>query len=209
MASASAGQRLPPADGRIDISGIELQPVAAAAGALGGEHRRAAPEKGVEHDITAGRAVEDRVGDHCYGLHGWVQRQEIALLAATGEGVGSRVMPDIAAVAPVLAELDIVAVPVAAVLKDKNKLVLAAVERAHPGIVLDPDAEVFQLAIGFATGSQQLFEMAPVHADEVQRAVDAECGEVAESLAEKGGELGSIHLARGHREGAMVDRAEA
>jgi len=27
-------------------------------------------------------------------------------------------------------------------LKTKDKLVLAAVERAHPGIILDPDAEV-------------------------------------------------------------------
>jgi hypothetical protein len=31
----------------------------------------------------------------------------------------------------------------------------------------------------------------------------------AKSLAEKGGEFGLVHLARGHREGAMVDRAEA
>src|ERR1700746_1555366 len=114
MTRAAAGQRLPATDNRIDVESIELQPVATAAGALGGDQGRAAAEKGVEHDVAAGRAVEDRVGNHCYGLHGWVQRQEIALLAATGEGVGSRVMPDIAAVAPVLAELDIVAVPVAA-----------------------------------------------------------------------------------------------
>jgi hypothetical protein len=86
-----------------------------------------------------------------------------------------------------MAELDIVAVPVAAVFEDEHQLVLAAIERAHPGIVLDPDAEVFQLAIGVAAGGQQLVDMAPVHADVLQRAVNAECREVAERLTQKGG----------------------
>src|SRR5690349_18315748 len=97
-----------------------------------------------------------------------MQRRQIALLAAPGEGIGPGVIPDIAAVAPELAELDIVAVPVAAVFENEDKLVLTAVERAHPGIVLDPDAEVFQLAIDAAAGGQQVLGMAPVHADEVQ-----------------------------------------
>ncbi len=66
-----------------------------------------------------------------------------------------------------MAELDIVAVPVAAMFENEDKLVLTAVERAHPGIVLDPDADVFQLAISVAAGSKQLFDMAPVHADVV------------------------------------------
>jgi D-hexose-6-phosphate mutarotase len=35
-----------------------------------------------------------------------MQRQEIALLAAAGEGIGSGITPHIAAVAPKLAELD-------------------------------------------------------------------------------------------------------
>src|ERR1700730_11665126 len=41
----------------------------------------------------------------------------------------------------------------------------------------------------------------PVHADKVDRAV-------AESVAEKHGELGAVHLPRSHRERAMMDRAE-
>jgi hypothetical protein len=83
-------------------------------------------------------------------------------------------LPNIAAVTAELAELDIVAVPVTAVFEDEDQLVLAAVERAHPGIVLDPDAEIFRLAIDAAAGGQQVFGMAPVHADEVQRTVNAE-----------------------------------
>src|SRR5438045_5237301 len=85
---------------------------------------------------------------------------------------------------------------------------LATIERAHSTVGLDPDAEVFQFAIDAAAGGQQLFGMAPVHADKVQRAIDAECDEVAEGLAEKGGEFDPGHLPASHREGAMMDRAE-
>ena len=97
---------------------------------------------------------------------------------------------------------------VATVFKDKDELVLAAVERAHPGIV-DPDTEVFQLATSSAASGQQLCNVPPIHADVVQGSLNAECRKVAETVAEKGGEFGAVHLARGHRERAMVDRAEA
>src|ERR1700732_5238233 len=109
MTSAPADQRLPAADDRIDIGGIELQPVAAPASALGGHHSRAAAEKGIEHDIAAGRAVEDRIGDHRHRLHGRMQRQTVTLLAATGEGVDLRVVTDIAAGTPEVADMDIIA----------------------------------------------------------------------------------------------------
>ena len=113
-------------------------------------------------------------------------------------------MPDIAAVAAELAELDVVAVRSAALLEDKDELVLAAVERAHTGIIFGPDAEVLQFAVGFGTCGQQLFDMAPVHANVVQRASCTEGGHVPQSLTEKGGEFGPVHLAEAHREGAMA-----
>src|ERR1700730_11830910 len=191
------------------MTGVELQPVAPRAGALGGDQCRAAAEEGIEQNIAASRAVEDRIGDHRHRFDRWMERQEIALLAAAGEGVGPGVTPDIAAISAVLAEPDVVAVRAASLFEYKHKLVLAAVERAHPAIVLDPNTEVFQLAVGLSSSRQQLVEMAPVHTDVVQRAVEAERGEGAKSLAEKGSEFGLVHLARGHREGAMVDRAEA
>src|SRR5262249_45129895 len=122
MTGTAAGQRLPAVDGRIDITRIELEPAAAPAGALGRDHRRAAAEKGVEHNLAAGRAVEDRVGDHRHRLDGRMQRQEIALLAASGERVGPGIVPDVAAVAPKLAELDIVAVRPATLFKHKDEL---------------------------------------------------------------------------------------
>src|SRR5580692_11493753 len=154
MKSAPAAQLLPAADDRVDVAGVELQPVASPAGTLGGDQCRAAAEEGVEHDVAASRGVEDRVGDHRHRFDRRVERQEIALLAAAGEGVGPGIAPDIAPVAPELAELDVVAVPTAAVLEHEDKFVLAAVERAHPAIVLDPDTEVFQLSAtgGIPTG---------------------------------------------------------
>jgi hypothetical protein len=36
----------------------------------------------------------------------------------------------------------------AAVFEDEHELMLAAVKRAHSSIVLNPDAEVFQFAMG-------------------------------------------------------------
>ena len=109
-----AGPSLPAADNRVDVDRIELQPVAAPAGAVGSDHGGAAAEKGVEHDLTAGRAVEHRIRDHCHRLYGRVQRQQITFLAATGEGIDPGVVPDIAAIAAKPAELDIVVMPVVA-----------------------------------------------------------------------------------------------
>src|SRR6266478_9826225 len=105
MKSASAAQFLPAADDRVGINGVELHTVAAPAGAFGGDQRRAAAEKGVEHDVAASRAVEDRVADHRHRLDGRMQRKQIAFLAAAREGIGPGIAPDIAAVAAELAEL--------------------------------------------------------------------------------------------------------
>src|SRR5438477_3855739 len=176
---AAAVQRLPAADDRVDIGGVELQPVTPPAGALGGDHRCAAAEKGVEYNLAAGRAVEDGVGDHRHWFHGRVQRQQIALLAATGEGIGARVVPHIAAVAPEPTELNVIAVILAAVFENGDKLVPAPIERAHPGIVLDPDAEVFELAVYPAADGEQVFAMALVHEQDMQQAIDAAGCDVA------------------------------
>src|SRR5205085_1129984 len=129
MPGGVAGQLLPATDNRIDIARIELRPVAAPAGALGRDHRRAAAEETVEHDVAAGGAVEDRVGHQAHRLHGRVQRQQVSLLGLARERVGPGVLPDIAAVPAEPAELDVVAVRPLARLEDADELMLAAVER--------------------------------------------------------------------------------
>src|SRR5262249_10321268 len=93
--------------------------------------------------------------------------------------------------------------------EDKDQLVLIAIERAHSGIVLDPDAKVLGLAVKGAAGGQQCVEMAPVHADVVQRAVNTEGREVAEYPAERGDEFRAIYLAGTHRRRAMAHCAKA
>src|ERR1700704_3105955 len=120
----------------------ELDAAAAPTGALGSDQAGAAPEEAVEHDLSPGGRVEDRVGHQRHGLHGRMKRQQVPLLGLAREGVDSGVPPDIAAVSLKAPELDVVAGRSPPGLEDEDKLVLAAVEGAHPAIVLDPNAEV-------------------------------------------------------------------
>ena len=95
-----------PPDDHVAISRIELDAVAAPSGLLGGDQRGAAAGEGVEHDATALRAVENRIGDQLDRLYGGVEREfRIAILAET---IDARIRPDIGPIAAVFAELDIV-----------------------------------------------------------------------------------------------------
>jgi hypothetical protein len=76
VTGAPTGSRLPAANGRVDIGRIELQPAAATTRSVGRDYRRAAAEKGIEHDGTAGRTIEDRVGHHRHRFDRRVQLQE-------------------------------------------------------------------------------------------------------------------------------------
>ena len=123
--------------------------------------------------------------------------EQVAFLAAPAEMAGRRIMPNIGPVAPELAELNVVPMRPVPILQHKDELVLAAVQRAHPGIVLDPDAEILELAVEAVGGEQQLQLMAPIHADVVQRAVDAVLHQVLERTAQKKDILFSVHFSGG------------
>src|SRR5262249_27153258 len=69
----------------------------------------------------------------------------IALVAAPPEIVDRRIVPDIRPVSAKLPELHIIAVRRDTGFEHQDQLVLAAIERAHAGIVLDPRAEVLEL----------------------------------------------------------------
>ena len=60
-----------------------------------------------------------------------------------------------------------------------------------------------------AAGGQHLPEVAPIHADLMDRTVDAVLGEQAKNRFEECGEFRLAHLAATHREVAMTDAAEA
>src|SRR6202521_1230648 len=131
-----ARERLPAPDDGVDVAGIDLEPVAASARALGRDHRGAAAEETVEHDVAARRAVEDRVGDERDRLHRRMQREQIAFVRRAAEGIRAAVVPNIRTMATVPTQLDVVPVRPAAVLEDKDELVLTSVEATHSGIVL-------------------------------------------------------------------------
>src|SRR5690242_14676580 len=61
-------------------------------------------------------------------------------------------------------------------LEDKNQLMAAAVEGSHPGVIFGPHTEVLECAVDLLAGGQQLEHVAPIHANEMQRAVDAVAG---------------------------------
>src|SRR4051812_45142349 len=160
---AVSGEALPSADRGIDIERIELDPATGPADAFGGQQRRAAAHKGVEDEVAARRAIEDRVRDQGDRFHRRVKGGKVPFLAFPSELVGAWVVPDIAAVAAMPTQLDIVPMRGTAVLKYEDQLVLAPVKRAHAGVVLDPDAQVFELWVDSQRGRQQLVLMTPIH----------------------------------------------
>src|SRR6202041_1008727 len=100
-----------------------------------------------------------------------------ALVARSPKGGGARISPDVGSIATILPELDAVTMRSPAVLVDEDELVLTAIEGSHPGVVLDPDAEVQELGVHGCSGGEQLCQVTPVDADIVQRAVDAMAAE--------------------------------
>ena len=74
------------------------------------------------------------------------------------------IVPDVCPISPVFAEFDIVDVRCAPGFEDADELVLRAIERSHAGVVLGPDADILQLAIGDLTCLEHFTDMAPVDA---------------------------------------------
>src|SRR5262249_5109439 len=107
--SSPTGQFLPAPDCGIDIGRIQLQPEAAGAGSVGRDDSRATAEKGVQDDVAARRAVKNGIGDQSYRLDGRAYRQQLTFFATAPERVCAGIVPDVAPVAPELAELDVVA----------------------------------------------------------------------------------------------------
>src|SRR3984893_3320909 len=170
-----------------------------AAHALGRQQCRAAAEKGIEDEVATGRTIEDRIGNQRDRLYGRVPGRKILFLSLSPEMVRARVMPNVAAVAAVLSELNVVPVRRPAVLEQVDQLALAPIQRAHAGVVLDPNAQIFELGINPQRRSQQLVLMAPIHADVMQRAGRAVSNEELQRRAEKARELGRSHLPGRHR----------
>src|SRR5258705_4244113 len=127
------------------------------------------------------------------------------VIALARLNIGSVVAPDIAAVTPVFAKLDIIGVTPLAGLEDKPQLMLGAVERSHAGVALHPDRDVFQLGIDVATGREQFVGVAPIHAHIVDRSVFAEFCKQRAAARQKPSELFSAEFAGAVGEFAVTD----
>jgi hypothetical protein len=200
---------LPASYDYVDVKGVDFKPVTTTPGALPRNHGGAATEKAVQHQSAARGTVDDGVGDHSDRLYRRMQREQIALITRASKSGGAGVGPDVGSIASVLSELDVVAVHSPSELIDEDELVLTAIEGAHPGVVLGPDADVFELRVNAGCGRKEFCHVAPVYADVMQRAVDTVAAEQGTSVIEKQREFRLGHLARGHLELAMSNRSEA
>jgi hypothetical protein len=95
---------LPAPDDAVAIDGVELAEIAAAPSLVGCDQRRAAAAEEIENDRSSLRDVLDGVRDHRHGLHGRVERKLVH--AAGAKAVHPTVLPNVGAIAPVLAELE-------------------------------------------------------------------------------------------------------
>src|SRR4029077_2950304 len=137
-----AGVVLPALDRDVDVAGVDLDTTCAASGTFGGNHRRSGPQKGIENDAVAPRAVFDGVGYEARRLDGWMQCQFFK--PSSPHRANAWGFPHIRAVAAMLAQFKVVDVPCRAGFPDENQLVAAAVEVTHAGIGLGPNAEILQ-----------------------------------------------------------------
>ena len=197
-----AGISLPAVDHDVDIARLDFDQTAAASGALGRNQGRTRAAKWIEHDAVAVRAILDRISHQRYRLDGRVHRNFFAAPALHGRA--TRIVPHIAAHAPVLVEFEIVDVRCGAVLPHEHQLVTAAVESAHPRIGLGPDADIFELGICRTAGHRHLAKMAPINADVMQRPVGSVRHQLLEHGFQERNELALGHLPARHREFTII-----
>src|SRR6266446_8030181 len=111
---ALTGEPLPAPHGRIDVAWVELDAVTDAASTLGCDHRRAASQERIKHDVSTGRAVQNGISHQLDRRDRRLKSGQIPLRCAPGRRIQPRVRPHVRTVAAILAELDVVAVRVLA-----------------------------------------------------------------------------------------------
>src|SRR5580658_2689166 len=133
----------------VDVERIELDTAADAAGFLCGDEGRPGPEERVQHDVASVGKVEERVLDHCGRLNRRMVLEASARVRAQRGGAG--ISPDVRAPAALLAEFDIVDVRGGSILKQRQELVLGAIEAAHARIGLGPYDEIERVQVEAAS----------------------------------------------------------
>src|SRR5262249_27319174 len=127
------------------------------------------------------------------------------LQAARPEAVHSRVIPDICPVAAGIAKAKGVQMRRRSELEYKHELVLRSIKASHAAIGLVPDSEVFEFGKDLLAGGEKFSHMAPIHADEGNRAIPAAGRCRRQSSDKEAGERRLVHLANTHGEVTVAD----
>src|SRR5262245_35812215 len=203
----TAGQPLPALDAGIDEDRIELDDTGAAAGPFCRYQRRAGAAKGIEDHAAAVGTVADRVGNHGDWLDGRMEGK--LALRCPVQCVLADIVPNIGPVPAIAPERYVVDVRSRADLEHEDELVLGTIERAHAGIRLVPDAQVLEFGVDLFAGGQHLSQVPPVHAHEMNGAVDRVARCMAEGRFKKRLVLRRGELARRHEKVGMFDGAQS
>jgi hypothetical protein len=161
----------------------------------------------IEHHVAARAAVEQRVGDQRDRLDRRMSGERFH--ATFAEGVDAGVGPDVRPVASEAAQLDVVPVRFLADAEDADELMLRSIERSLVGARFIPDHQVQHLAVKFTADLDQIADVTPIDADEVDCALSRNARGVAERSREERSKLCLRHLTRGKGELGMLNAAGA
>src|SRR5262249_39763759 len=127
----------PASDRYVDVSRIDVEAAKAPSHPLGSNECRPRAEEEVENEVTATRHVLDRIGHQSAGLDRRMQGQILA--TATLERIDGGIVPDVGAIASVLAQLHRVEMRHVTDPEYENQLVFRAIARPPFRIGLIPD----------------------------------------------------------------------
>ena len=189
----------------VAIDGVELAEAGPPAGFLRRDQGRASPTEHIEHDLASARDVADGVRDQLHRLDRRVQRQ--FRQPAGPPRVHAAVLPHIRAIPALLPQFEGVAVGRRPVLEGEDEFMARAIEGAHATVVLDPDDQILELLEDGLAGREDLGQVAPVHTDVVDRAVNTVRDQPLEGPLQKLRERLAAHLPGRHRKLAVPDLA--
>src|SRR5271168_2652927 len=89
---------------------------------------------------------------------------QYTFFAPAGKGIHASVIPYVTSVATMSAKLDIIQMWLAAIPEYEYKFVPRAIERPHPAVALDPDAQVQKVEASDGAGGRHGSDVVPVHA---------------------------------------------
>src|ERR1700730_17323765 len=197
----------PASDRDIDVLGVKLDWPRASPGLFRGDQDRSTATKGIENETASLGAILDRIGNHGNRLHRRMHGQ--FLHSSCSHRIYTVVVPYVRAMPAMLAKFESIQVRSRAVLPHKDELVLGAVECAHSGVGLIPDADVLKLRVVGVSRCEHFSHMAPIHADLVDRAVGRILTKRGVNPGEEGRELTFAHFPRSHGKFTVLHAAQA